>query len=60
MIALSHTLRTKLSGAIEQRGVSDVRSELGCDEQTMMRAALGVPLRDDVAKRIAKIVGEWE
>ncbi len=60
MIALSRPLRAKLSVAIEQRGVNDVRSALGCDEQTMMRAALGIPLRDDVAKRIAKIVGEWE
>lgn len=60
MIAIGKELRRLLSAAIEQRGVNDVRAELDCDEQTMMRAAIGVPLRDDVAKRIAKVVETWE
>ncbi len=60
MIALNREMRAKLAVTIEQRGVVHVRSLLKCDEQTMMRAALGVPLRDDVAERIAEIVGEWE
>jgi hypothetical protein len=60
MIALSQKLRRKLSSRIESLGVVDVRTDLECDEQTMMRAAVGVPLRDDVAKRIALAVEAWE
>jgi hypothetical protein len=60
MIALAQNLRTKLAESIRRHGVSDVRSWLECDEQTMMRAAIGVPLRDDVAKRLAAVVEQWE
>jgi hypothetical protein len=60
MIALSPGLRGKLAARIERNGVVDVRTALECDEQTMMRAAVGVPLRDDVAKRIAAIVERWK
>jgi hypothetical protein len=60
MIALEIKLRAKLASTIERHGVNDVLAWLGCDEQTMMRAAIGIPLRDGVAKRIAKVVGEWE
>jgi hypothetical protein len=60
MIALNPQLRTKLVTRIERQGVVDVRTALECDEQTMMRAAVGVPLRDDVAKRIAVIVERWK
>lgn len=60
MLALSQKLRLVLSGAILARGIAEVRSELECDEQTMMRAAIGVPLRDDVARRIKSVVETWE
>ncbi len=56
MIALSLRLRSKLRLVILTRGVVATREELSCDEQTMMRAAVGVPLRDDVAQRLALIV----
>lgn len=60
MIALNIRLRAKLAKTIETHGVVATRDWLECDEQTMMRAAVGVPLRDDVAKRIAAKVEEWE
>lgn len=60
MIALSSILRAKLAKTIERVGVSETKACLECDEQTMSRAALGIPLRDDVAKRIARIVSKWE
>lgn len=60
MIALQPSLQARLAGAVKRHGVTEVRSWLECDEQTMMRAAVGVPLRDDVAKRIALIVDTWE
>jgi hypothetical protein len=60
MIALSQQLRAKLAERIQRHGVADVRTSLECDEQTMMRAAVGVPLRDDVAKRLSRIVEKWE
>ena len=60
MIAINQRLRARLSKRIESKGVVSTRTELGCDEQTMMRAALGVPLRDDVARRIADAVDAWE
>ncbi len=60
MIALNIRLRAKLTKTIETHGVVATRDRLECDEQTMMRAAIGVPLRDDVAKRIATKVENWE
>jgi hypothetical protein len=59
MIALNARLRGKLLEAIPTQGVAAVRDKLECDEQTMMRAAVGVPLRDDVAARIAAKVEKW-
>lgn len=56
MIALGIRLRQKLQKAILASGVAGARNALDCDEQTMMRAAVGVPLRDDVAKRLALAV----
>lgn len=58
MIALSDGYRDQLAKRIQRDGVQSTRDWLGCDEQTMMRAALGVPLRDDVARRIAAKLGE--
>lgn len=60
MIALKQPVRDALAVAISANGVVATRQRLGVDEQTMMRAALGVPLRDDVAQRIAAKVAEWE
>lgn len=60
VIALNHQLRERLVKAIEAQGVVEIRDKLECDEQTMMRAAVGVPLRDDVAKRIATVVERWK
>jgi hypothetical protein len=60
MIALSPKLRSKIVDRLQRHGVVDVRGWLGCDEQTMMRAAVGVPLRDDVAKRISRVIEKWE
>ena len=60
MIALNAGLRARLAKAIGEDGVVSVRDQLECDEQTMMRAAMGVPLRDDVAKRIASHVKKWK
>lgn len=60
MIALKQQARLALTLAITTDGVVATRQRLGVDEQTMMRAALGVPLRDDVAQRIAAKVVDWE
>lgn len=60
MIALKQPVRDALAVAISANGVVATRQRLGVDEQTMMRAALGVPLRDDVAHRIAAKVSAWE
>lgn len=60
MIAIKQPSRRALARAIERDGVVATRTLLGVDEQTMMRAALGVPLRDDVARRIDGLVEEWE
>lgn len=60
MIALSPPLRDILSEAIRTAGVVETKEQLECDEQTMMRAAIGIPLRDDVAKRIAGVVRKWK
>lgn len=60
MIALKQPSRSALAIAIAADGVSATRQRLGVDEQTMMRAALGVPLRDDVAHRIDAEVSKWE
>lgn len=60
MIVLAPPLRAKLAKALERDGVNQTKLALECDEQTMSRAALGIPLRDDVAKRIARIVSKWE
>lgn len=60
MIALKGEYRREIIGAIELDGVVATRERLGVDEQTMMRAALGVPLRDDVARRIAAAIDTWE
>lgn len=60
MIAIKQPSRRALSQAIKQNGVMATRALLDVDEQTMMRAALGVPLRDDVARRIDDIVSKWE
>lgn len=53
MIVLNYGDRAELAKRIQRDGVQSTRDWLGCDEQTMMRAALGVPLRDEVARRIA-------
>lgn len=53
VIALNDGYRDQLARRIQRDGVQSTRDWLGCDEQTMMRAALGVPLRDEVARRIA-------
>ncbi len=60
MIALSPSLQAVLAEAIRTAGVVATKDQLGCDEQTMMRAAVGVPLRDEVAKRIAQTVKRWK
>jgi hypothetical protein len=60
VIALNQRLRAKLSKTILSAGVVETRAVLECDEQTMMRAAVGLPLRDDIAKRIAAVVDKWE
>ena len=60
MIAIKQPSRRTLALAIERDGVVATRERLAVDEQTMMRAALGVPLRDDVARRIDKAVSKWE
>ena len=59
MIAIKPPSRRALSLTIERDGVVATRERLGIDEQTMMRAALGVPLRDDVARAIDKAVSKW-
>lgn len=60
MIALDAEARAALAATIERTGVVATREQLGVDEQTMMRAALGVPLRDDVARKIGKVVAKWQ
>jgi len=60
MIALSPALQVVLAEAIRTAGVVATKDQLECDEQTMMRAAVGVPLRDEVAKRIAQTVKRWK
>lgn len=60
MLALKQHVRDALAKAVATDGVAATRQRLGVDEQTMMRAALGVPLRDDVARRIDAIVSKWE
>ena len=60
MIAIKQPSRRALALTIEREGVVATRERLGIDEQTMMRAALGVPLRDDVARAIDKAVSKWE
>lgn len=60
MISIKQATRDTLSAALRRDGVVATRTKLGVDEQTMMRAALGVPLRDDVARRIDAIVSKWE
>lgn len=60
MIAIKQPSQRAIALAIQRDGVVATREKLGCDEQTMMRAAIGVPLRDDVARRIDGIVAKWE
>lgn len=60
MLTLKQQTRSALAVAIVSDGVAATRHRLGVDEQTMMRAALGVPLRDDVARKIDKAVSAWE